>query len=83
MVLVNTVRFTIQGMGFSMFAITAGVLEMIARTLAGTAGVAVFGFTGICFANVLAWIFADAFLIPAFFYCKRRCIENGGEKKNR
>lgn len=83
LVLVNTVRFTIQGMGFSMFAITAGVLEMIARTLAGTAGVAVFGFTGICFANVLAWIFADAFLIPAFFYCKRRCIENGGEKKNR
>lgn len=74
LVLVNTVRFTIQGMGFSVFAITAGVLEMIARTLAGTVGVSLFGFAGICFANVLAWIFADAFLIPAFFYCKRRCI---------
>lgn len=82
LVLVNTVRFTIQGMGFSMFAITAGVLEMIARTLAGTLGVKAFGFTGICFANVLAWIFADAFLIPAFFYCKRRCMGTGGKKKN-
>ena len=34
--LVNAVRFTIQGMGFSVFAITSGVLEMIARTLART-----------------------------------------------
>ena len=29
--LVNTVRFTIQGMGFSVFAICSGVMEMIAR----------------------------------------------------
>ena len=28
--LVNTVRFSIQGMGFSSFAMTAGVLEMAA-----------------------------------------------------
>ena len=31
--LVNTVRFTIQGMGFSSLAIIAGVMEMIARQL--------------------------------------------------
>ena len=31
--LVNTVRFTIQGMGFSIFAILSGIMEMIARTL--------------------------------------------------
>ena len=28
---VNVVRFCIQGMGFSVFAISAGILEMIAR----------------------------------------------------
>ena len=33
--LVNTVRFTIQGMGFSSLAIIAGVMEMIARGIAG------------------------------------------------
>ena len=33
--LVNVVRFMIQGMGFSMFAILAGVMEMAARSLAG------------------------------------------------
>jgi putative MATE family efflux protein len=70
--LVNVVRFTIQGMGYSMLAIVAGVLEMIARALAGTVGVALAGYMGVCFANVLAWIFADVFLIPAFFYCKKK-----------
>lgn len=70
--LVNTVRFTIQGMGFSAFAILAGVMEMLARGLAGMWLVPKFGYTGACFASPLAWLFADAFLIPAFFYCKKK-----------
>lgn len=70
--LVNTVRFTIQGMGFSVFAIISGVMEMIARVLASTVVVRKAGFVGICLAHPLAWVFADIFLIPAFFYCRRR-----------
>lgn len=70
--MVNVIRFTIQGMGFSVFAITAGALEMLARMLTGVVLVKYFGFTAICFGNVLAWIFADAFLIPAFFICRNR-----------
>ena len=74
LVLVNAVRFTIQGMGFSVFAITSGVLEMIARSLAGLVVVPLIGYTGICLAHPMAWIFADAFLIPAFFYCKKKIV---------
>jgi putative MATE family efflux protein len=74
--LVNTVRFTIQGMGFSTFAITSGAMEMIARILAATVVAGKFGFVGICLAHPMAWIFADCFLIPAFFYCRKR-IERG------
>ena len=74
LVLVNTVRFTIQGMGFSVFAITSGVLEMSARSLAGLVVVPLIGYTGICLAHPMAWIFADAFLIPAFFYCKKKIV---------
>lgn len=70
--LVNTVRFTIQGMGFSVFAITSGVMEMLARILASTVIAARLGFFGICLAHPLAWLFADAFLIPAFFWCRKR-----------
>lgn len=69
---VNIIRFMIQGMGFSTFAILAGVFEMVARTLAGLFLVPRFGFFGACFANPLAWIFADIFLIPAYIHVRRK-----------
>lgn len=69
--LVNIVRFLIQGMGFSKLAVFAGAFEMLARGLAGFVLVPVFGFRAVCFANPLAWIFADIFLIPAFFYVRK------------
>lgn len=64
--LVNVIRFSIQGMGYSTFAIFAGVCEMIARALCGVVLVPVMGYVGVCLAGPVAWIFADAFLIPAF-----------------
>ena len=70
--LVNIIRFMIQGMGFGVLAIMAGVFEMVARTLAALLLVPVFGFTGVCLASPLAWLFADAFLIPAYISVRRR-----------
>jgi len=69
---VNIIRFMIQGMGFSAFAVIAGVCEMAARGVAGLFFVPAFGFTGACFAGPLAWIFADAFLIPAYIHVRRK-----------
>ena len=69
---VNVLRFSIQGMGFSFLAIIAGVLEMIGRSLIALVFVPRFGFVAACFANSAAWVFADLFLIPAFFLCCRR-----------
>lgn len=77
--LVNVVRFTIQGMGFSTFAILAGVCEMAARSLVGFCLVPVFGFLPACFASPLAWVFADIFLVPAFFHCLKRLRVMFGE----
>lgn len=70
--LVNTVRFSIQGMGFSKFAILAGVCEMVGRTLVAFILIPLVGFVGACFASPVAWILADAFLIPAFRHCMGR-----------
>ena len=75
LVFVNVVRFTIQGMGYSLLAILAGVCEMIARALVGFALVPIFGYIIICFASPLAWLMADAFLIPAFYYCLRNLLK--------
>ncbi len=70
--LVNIVRFMIQGMGFGRFAILAGVCEMVARGVAGLLLVPMLGFMGVCLASPLAWIFADAFLIPAYLHVKKK-----------
>ncbi len=67
--LVNIVRFSIQGMGYSGFAILAGVLEMAARTGVAFFLVPVFGYTAACFASPAAWVCADLFLIPASLIC--------------
>ncbi|MCM1102434.1 MAG: MATE family efflux transporter [Clostridium sp.] len=77
--LVNVVRFCIQGMGFSVFAILAGVCEMIARTIMGFGVVPLLGFGAVCFANPLAWVMADAFLIPAYLICRRRLRKMFGQ----
>jgi len=69
--LVNIIRFLIQGMGFSKFAILAGVLEMAARTLVAFILVPIIGFTGTCLGNPVAWLFADAFLIPAYIHVRK------------
>lgn len=70
--LVNIVRFMIQGLGYSFFAIFAGVCEMIARGLAGFVLVPAFGYIFVVFGSPLAWLFADAFLIPAYIYVMKR-----------
>ncbi len=72
LVLVNVLRFLIQGVGYSTFAILAGVLEMIARTVAGIFFIPKFGFIGACVASPFAWLLADLFLVPAFFYVIRK-----------
>lgn len=77
---VNVVRFCIQGMGFSVFAILAGAFEMVARTFAALTLVPLMGYDGACLANPLAWIAADIFLIPAFIYCKNKLVKRSAQR---
>lgn len=69
---VNIFRFMIQGMGFSRLAIFSGAAEMVARTLTGLFVVPRLGFVSAGFASPFAWVLADAFLVPAFIYCRRQ-----------
>ena len=69
---VNTVRFLIQGMGYSILAVVAGVLEMFARAFVGFVLVDEFGYTAACMGNPAAWIAADVFLVTAFALILRK-----------
>ena len=67
-------RYTIQGVGYTNLAMLSGVSEMIARILVSLLAVPAFGYLAVCFGDPTAWIFADAFLIPAFIYVYRRIL---------
>lgn len=79
---VNVVRFCIQGMDFSVFAISAGILEMIGRAFAAIILIPSIGFMGACLASPIAWIAADAFLFPAFIHCAKKLNARHNIKSN-
>lgn len=62
----------IQGLGYSTFAIIAGICEMIARGIAGFLLVPHFGFICVALASPFAWIMADIFLIPAYLWVMKQ-----------
>lgn len=66
--LVNIIRFLIQGMGFVPLATLAGGFELAARGMMSLL-VPALGFSAVCAASPVAWIMADVFLVPAFFFC--------------
>ena len=66
LMMVYVFRFMIQGLGFSKLAVFAGVFEMLARGLISLFWIPAAGFEAVCYASPVAWIAADAFLIPAY-----------------
>lgn len=71
LVLVNVLRFLIQGLGFTKQAVFAGVFEMAARAAVGMVLVPAFGYPAACLSDPAAWLAADIFLIPAYFWTLR------------
>lgn len=67
-------RYSIQGAGYTQLAMFSGVAEMIARILVSVVAVPLWGFWAVCFGDPLAWVFAVAFLIPAFRHVYRRLL---------
>lgn len=65
-------RYSIQGAGFTNLAMFSGVAEMIARILVSIIAVPIWGYLAVCFGDSTAWLFADLFLIPAFFYVYKK-----------
>jgi len=61
-------RNSLQGLGYSVPAMAAGVFELVARGVFGLLVVPMFGFTAVCFANPAAWLAADILLIPVYYY---------------
>ena len=60
-------RNGLQGMGFSSSAMFAGLAELVARALVAFGFVGRYAFGAVCFANPMAWLFADVILLSLYF----------------
>ncbi len=65
-------RNTLQGIGRSALTMIAGVTELVGRTVSSFLFVKLFGFTGICLSNPMAWLAADIFLVSAYYIIMRK-----------
>lgn len=61
-------RYSIQGLGYSNLSMMSGVMEMIARCGVSLWLVPAFMWTGVCYGDPVAWVMADMFLLPAFWW---------------
>ena len=80
--LIFVFRNAIQGMGYGVPAMTAGIFELFARAIMALCFVRTIGFDAAILANTLAWVAADIFLIPMYFYVIRR-VKNRSPLQNR
>lgn len=64
---VNVLRNALQGIGKSFVTMLAGVTELAGRMLACFLFARLWGFTGVCFTDPVAWLAADIFLAIVYF----------------
>lgn len=76
--LLHVVRSCIQGLGNTVLPMLSGVAEFVMRTGAALILPALFGESGIFYAEVLAWLGADMILIPSYFYVMKKVFSKQG-----
>lgn len=89
--IVNIYRNGIQGMGFGLLPMTAGVAELVGRGVVAVIAARQHSYLGVCLASPAAWVLAGSLLIGMYFYILKvygkklgsaRCEELLPEKKH-
>ena len=65
---VNLYRNGIQGMGYGILPMMAGVAELVGRGIVAVIAAGKRSYVGVCLASPIAWIFAAALLTVMYFY---------------
>ena len=65
--LIYLYRNSLQGLGYAVPAMAAGIFELVGRAAVAFCLVGIWGYSAVCFANPAAWIAADILLLPVFF----------------
>ncbi len=70
--LIYLYRNSLQGLGYAVPAMAAGIFELVGRAAVAFCLVGIWGYSAVCFANPAAWIAADILLLPVYFAVSRR-----------
>ena len=65
---VNLYRNGIQGMGYGLLPMMAGVAELVGRGIVAVLAAKERSYIGVCMASPIAWIFAAVLLLVMYFY---------------
>ena len=68
LVIVNLYRNGIQGMGYGLLPMMAGVAELVGRGVVAMIAAGQKSYVGVCMASPAAWILASALLIVMYYY---------------
>ena len=68
LVIVNLYRNGIQGMGYGLLPMMAGVAELVGRGVVAMIAAGQKSYFGVCMASPAAWILASALLIVMYYY---------------
>lgn len=61
-------RNAIQGYGFPMTAMSAGIVELVMRIVIVVLFTSSYGYVAICYADSITWVVTGIFLIAAYYY---------------
>ena len=64
---VNVYRNGIQGMGYGLLPMTAGIAELVGRGSVALIAIHYQSYAGVCLASPMAWILASALLLTMYF----------------
>lgn len=70
--LLHIYRSALQGMGNTVMPMVSGIAEFVMRTLSAFLLPGLIGYSGVFWAEVLAWIGADLILIPSYYVSLRK-----------
>ena len=70
--IVNVYRNGIQGMGYGLLPMMAGVAELIGRGVVAIVAARDRSYVGVCMASPAAWVLAGGLLIIMYFYVIRQ-----------
>ena len=73
---------TLQGMGFAKYTVPSGILECVGRMVGAMLLTRILGYTGICLALPLAWVFTSLYIVPVYFGCRRKLLSGINQHTN-